>query len=122
MTEFAVPILLSRDLHETLAFYEALGFENVGAAPDEWDYLILARGALQLHVSYDEAVDPLRTSTMCYLYVDDARALFELWSPSIVPDVATGRRIIPPQDTDYGMREFALVDTNGNLLRVGSPL
>jgi hypothetical protein len=24
-------------------------------------------------------------------------------------------------DTDYGMREFALVDPSGNLIRVGSP-
>jgi hypothetical protein len=25
-------------------------------------------------------------------------------------------------DTDYGIREFALVDKSGNLVRVGSPL
>jgi hypothetical protein len=24
-------------------------------------------------------------------------------------------------DTDYGLREFALVDPSGNLIRVGSP-
>ena len=29
---------------------------------------------------------------------------------------------MPPVDTDYGIREFALVDQSGNLLRVGSPL
>jgi hypothetical protein len=28
---------------------------------------------------------------------------------------------MPPVDTDYRMREFALVDRSGNLLRVGSP-
>ena len=28
---------------------------------------------------------------------------------------------MPPGGTDYGMREFALVDTSGNLIRVGSP-
>jgi hypothetical protein len=27
-----------------------------------------------------------------------------------------------PVNTDYGIREFALVDRSGNLLRVGSPL
>ena len=27
-----------------------------------------------------------------------------------------------PVDTDYGLREFALVDPDGNLLRIGSPL
>jgi hypothetical protein len=28
---------------------------------------------------------------------------------------------VPPTDTDYGLRELALVDPSGNLLRVGSP-
>lgn len=38
MAESAVPILPSRDLHETLAFYERLGFHNAGAPPEEWNY------------------------------------------------------------------------------------
>jgi hypothetical protein len=29
---------------------------------------------------------------------------------------------MPPCDNDYGMREFALVDKSGNLVRVGSPV
>jgi hypothetical protein len=29
---------------------------------------------------------------------------------------------MPPVGTDYGMREFALVDPSGNLIRVASPL
>ena len=37
-------------------------------------------------------------------------------------DPATGSRLMAPWDTDYGLREFALVDPNGNLVRVGSPL
>jgi len=41
MPELAVPILPSRDLRETLAFYEALGFESVEvyrdhADPESW--------------------------------------------------------------------------------------
>ncbi len=28
---------------------------------------------------------------------------------------------MPPSDTEYGLREFALVDPSGNLLRIGSP-
>ncbi len=38
--------------------------------------------------------------------------------PSRTP--ATGSRIVAPVDTDYGMREFAVVDRSGNLIRVGS--
>jgi hypothetical protein len=37
MNERAVPILPSRDLRESLGFYEKLGFENGGTAPEEWN-------------------------------------------------------------------------------------
>ena len=122
MTERAVPILLSRDLSETLTFYETLGFENRGAPPEDWGYLIIGRGDAELHFTLDPSVDPLRTASMCYLYVDDAQSLFVDWRSLVIPDAATGSRIEAPVDTDYGMREFAVVDRNGNLVRVGSRL
>ena len=120
MAEAAVPILPSRDLRETLAFYEALGFENRGAPPDEWDYLIVGRGGIWLHFHSAPEVDPLTTAASCYLYVEDADALHDVWRPVVEPDPATGSRIVAPVDTDYGMREFAVVDRSGNLIRVGS--
>lgn len=122
MAERAVPILLSRDLSETLEFYRALGFENRGAAPEEWNFLILGRGTAELHFSSDPSVDPLRTTCMCYLYVDDADAVFREWEGVVVADPSTGSRMTRIADTDYGMREFAVVDRSGNLVRVGSPM
>lgn len=122
MVERAVPILPSRDLHETLAYYERLGFENRGAPPEEWDYLIIGRGGVELHFYADPDVDPLATSSSCYVYVADAQALHDAWAPVVVPDRRTGSRLVAPVDTDYDMREFALVDPSGNLVRVGSPL
>ena len=115
-----MPILISRDLFETLSFLERLGFENRGAAPDVWQYLIVGRGDVELHYVEDPSVDPLRTSAMAYVYVDDAQALYDAWAPLVTPDEATGRRIVEAVDTDYGMREFAVVDPSGNLLRLGS--
>ena len=122
MNERAVPILLSRDLRETLAFFERLGFENRGAPPEEWQYLIIGRGAAELHFIEDPSVDPLRTSSMCYLYVEDAQRVFEEWRDAVEPDSTTGSRIDAPMSTEYGMREFAVVDRSGNLVRIGSPL
>ena len=59
MAEFAIPILPANDLDATLAFYEQLGFENAGAAPSEWNYLIIRRGGVQLHFYGDAGVvDP----------------------------------------------------------------
>jgi hypothetical protein len=121
--ERAVPILPSRDLHDTLAFYERLGFENRGAPPEQWDYLIIGRGGAELHFYRDEDVDPLTTSSSCYVFVDDADALYDEWERAGVPhDEPTGSRLVAPVDTDYRMREFAVVDRSGNLVRVGSPL
>jgi catechol 2,3-dioxygenase-like lactoylglutathione lyase family enzyme len=119
--ESAVPILPSKNLRETLAFYERLGFENNGAPPEVWDYLIIARGAIELHFYGDPHVDPLSTAAMCYLRVEDADAVHDEWQEIGIPrDEATGSRLEPPVLTDYGMREFALVDPSGNLVRVGS--
>ena len=123
MTESAVPILPSRDLNETLAFYERLGFENRGAPPEQWDYLIIGRGEIHLHFFSMPDVDPLTTYAGCYLFVEDAQALHDEWAATGVPTEAeTGSRLMAPDDTDYGMREFALVDRSGNLIRVGSPI
>jgi catechol 2,3-dioxygenase-like lactoylglutathione lyase family enzyme len=121
--EYAVPILPSRDLRETLAFYERLGFQNRGAPPEEWDYLILGRGGIELHFIAAPDVDPLTTAASCFVYVDDADQLHQEWEQvGIAEDTETGSRLETPMDTDYGMREFAVVDKSGNLVRVGSPL
>ncbi|MPV35841.1 bleomycin resistance protein [Georgenia subflava] len=122
MAERAVPILPSRNLRETLEFYEALGFENRGAPPEEWDYLIVGRGNLEVHFYPDPQVDPLATAASCYAFVDDAQRLYEDWVAIVVPDPPTGSRVVEVMDTDYGMREFAVVDRSGNLVRVGSSL
>ncbi|WP_110180759.1 bleomycin resistance protein [Nocardioides solisilvae] len=118
--EMSVPILPSRDLQETLAFYEALGFENRGDLDEEWGYLILGRGDLWLHCVATPDVDPFSTASSCYLYVDDADALHAAWSDVVEPDPLTGSRVVAPVTTAYGMREFAVVDRSGNLLRIGS--
>jgi catechol 2,3-dioxygenase-like lactoylglutathione lyase family enzyme len=121
LAEDSVPILPSRDLGETLAFYERLGFENRGAPPEVWNYLIIGRGGLGLHFFLHRDVDPLTTDFSCYCYVDDADALYAEWNAIGVPtDPTNGSRLMAPDTTDYGMREFALVDPSGNLIRVGS--
>src|SRR3954447_10142104 len=112
----------SKDLDATLAFYERLGFENAGAAPSQWNYLIIRRGRAQLHFYGHPEVDPLTTPFSCYVFTDDVDALYDSWKTLGVPtDPITGSRLQGPGDTDYGMREFALIDPSGNLIRVGSP-
>ncbi|WP_454083575.1 bleomycin resistance protein [Georgenia sp. Marseille-Q6866] len=118
--EHAVPILPSRDLGETLALYAALGFESLGE--EGWEYLILGRGTVRLHFTHQPDVDPLSSAGSCYVYVEDADAVYRVWEPLVQPDPATGSRIVAPRSTEHGMRELAVVDRSGNLLRIGSPL
>jgi catechol 2,3-dioxygenase-like lactoylglutathione lyase family enzyme len=121
--EYAVPILPSRDLEETLAFFARLGFELRGAPIDKYRYLIIGRGFIELHFFDAPTVDPLTSDFSCYIRVGNADALYKEWERvGVEEDRATGSRLMSPWDADYGMREFALVDKNGNLLRIGSPL
>jgi len=109
------PVLPVADLPRALAHYEALGFD-VESFPDG-GYGFAERGAVNLHLARVDDLDPATTTSACYLYVTDADALHQEWSAAGV-----GGRLIPPTDTDYGLREGAHVDPDGNLLRYGSSL
>jgi catechol 2,3-dioxygenase-like lactoylglutathione lyase family enzyme len=121
VSEWAVaPILPSRDLPATSAFYERLGFEEVGLWPDE--YLIVMRQGAGLHFFHCPSLDPWSSDAGCYLYVEDADSLHAEYASLDLPAEGIPRLHGVPVDADYNMREFALVDRDGNLLRIGSPL
>jgi catechol 2,3-dioxygenase-like lactoylglutathione lyase family enzyme len=115
-----VPVLPVRDVAAALALYRRLGF--AARAYDEQGidgpvYGYLSWGAAELHLSLFRELDPATTTSACYLYIDDADALHAAWR-----DSGVAGRLHAPEDTPYGLREFAYVDPDGNLLRVGSPL
>lgn len=122
MPESVAPILASSDLEATIDFYAALGFGVEGHYPQE--YLLLRRGDLGLHFFFAGSTwDPAKNNSGAYLYVDDADAWAAAAAAHEVPDARIGfPRIHPPADTSYGLRELALIDPDGNLLRVASPL
>jgi catechol 2,3-dioxygenase-like lactoylglutathione lyase family enzyme len=115
----AIPILPARDLDETRAFYDRLGFRAVGWWPNEFGgYAILARGDLKMHFFAFEEISPAQNYAQCYWRVKDVDALYAEYeaadlSRSGIP------RLEPVEDKPWGMREFAIVDPNGNLVRVG---
>ncbi len=115
-----MPVLPARDLRRTLEFYERLGFENLGTPPEEWGYMIIGRGSIQLHFTHEPSADPLSTASTCFLYVDDVDRLYAAWNPHVVADETTGSRLEPPEDLPWGMRTLTLVDPNGNLVRAGT--
>ena len=103
----ACPVLPVSDLPRALAHYASLGFDT--SAHDD-TYGFAAWRGLELHLSVVPDHDPLRTAAAVFLHVADADEVARAWSASA------------PVDTDYGVREGAHVDPDGNLLRFGSPL
>jgi predicted enzyme related to lactoylglutathione lyase len=114
------PVLPVRDVSAALAHYRRLGFGAKAygeTSPSGPIYGFVSWGAVELHLALARELDPEKTTSACYLYVNDANALYEAWRGAGV-----GGRLTEPQDTPYGLREFVHSDPDGNLLRVGSPL
>lgn len=116
--EAAIPILPSRDLSRTTAFYGRLGFVAEFRQDEPDPYLIVRRGAFELHFFLLPDLDPYTSNHMCYLRVADVDALHAEWQPLGLPTAGIPR-VTAPRDGDHGMRELAVVDPDGTLVRVG---
>jgi len=118
-SESVGPVLPVLDVQVALAHYRALGFEARahGDTMLRPAYGSVSWGSVELQLARVEALNPETSTSAAYVYVNDADDLHARWRAA---DVAG--RLTPPEDTPYGLREFAHVDVDGNLLRVGSPL
>ncbi|ACC41923.1 Glyoxalase-like domain protein [Mycobacterium marinum] len=111
------PILTVRSLDAALARYRTLGFAaRAYEGPDRYGFV--DRGQVSIHLTEWADHDPLSTSASVYLYVGDADSVYTQWQA--VENL--GGHFHAPHDTPYGLREFAYVDPDGTLHRVGSPL
>ncbi len=116
MVDRATPNLPSRDLDATTAFYSALGFDVAHRDPG---WLILERGTVMLEFFPDPGMDPASTAASCCLRVDDVDALYAVCVGAGLPETHLGwPRLHPPRLEDSGLRIGALVDADGNLLRL----
>jgi catechol 2,3-dioxygenase-like lactoylglutathione lyase family enzyme len=107
----ACPILPAADVAATLAWYrDKLGFTIGG---DHGDYGIVHRDGVELHF-WKCADRDLAEQSAAYLRVADAAAV-----RSTMLEAAAGGRISKVEDKPWHMREFHVVDPNGNLLRFG---
>jgi hypothetical protein len=64
---------------------------------------------------------PAESSAMCYIRVSDVESIHRAFTLAELP-----RKGIPRmdalEDKPWGLREFAIVDSDGNLLRIGQKL
>ena len=106
MTE-VVPFLRVADAEASASWYARLGFEI------EWTHRFAEGLPLFIGIVNDgariflsEHTGDARPDTLLYLYVDDI-------------DVVAREFDVDVDEAEYGMREIALTDPDGNRLRVG---
>ena len=114
--EYVAPVIPVRDLDAALVRYRTLGFAAEPYTGGE-RYGFVERGGIHFHLAECEGHDPGSTAAHVYLYVSDAEALHAEWAAAGEVGILS-----TPYDTPYGLREFSLVDSEGTLHRVGSPL
>lgn len=115
--DLAIPILPSRAVNATAAFYKRLGFDG-GAHEFDANYAILRRGAVELHFFTHMELVPAESSAGCYIRVTDVESFYRSCSSSQLPSKGIPR-METLEDKPWGLREFAIVDPDGNLLRIG---
>lgn len=115
----SIPVLPSRSLTRTIAFYERLGFS--GSLLAAGTYAILTRGDLELHFVPHPGLVPEECYAGCYMRVGEVDEIHAAFAPARLP--AHGiPRLESVANKPWRMREFALVDEDGNLVKFGTPL
>jgi hypothetical protein len=99
----------------------ALGFASWWKGRGPWPYEIVSRGHLVVHFFAEPGLTPGENNTSCYWRVKDADQLHREWTALNLPSEGIPR-LTAPINQPWGMREFALVDPSGNLVRVGHDL
>jgi catechol 2,3-dioxygenase-like lactoylglutathione lyase family enzyme len=115
--DLAIPTLPCRSVSEIVAFYKRLGFEG-GAHESNSEYAILRRGAVELHFFTYRELMPAESAAGCYIRVLDVETIYRSFSSSQLPRTGIPR-MDALEDKPWGLREFAIVDPDGNLLRIG---
>ena len=118
MTARVAPILPSRDLAAAAAFWNRLGFATFRLDPGA--YLIVARDGAELHFWLNPTLLPAANDAGAYLRPSDLDALDAEWAALGLPGAGIPR-LVRAEAKPWGMREMAVVDPDGNLLRVGVP-
>lgn len=112
-----IPILYSNDIGASIAFYEELGFA-IDAKHSAHGYLIVEYGKIEIHFQFSDTLNPKTNEGACYIRCDDPDGLFEVFARAKLGDSSIPR-IDKIENKPWGMREFAIIDNAGNLLRIG---
>lgn len=109
--ERIAPIFAVRDLDAAMEHYRRLGFAVRAYAGGGYGFA--SWHGIEIHLGVVPDYD--RRIGSAYLFVDDADRVAADWRSANV-------EVHPPQDTEWGQHEGAIVDPDGNVIRFGSPI
>lgn len=121
-----IPVLMARDVEESLAFFTRLGFsETFRDEPRKPRYAGIRRDSVRLHLQWG---DPTQWEhhgdrpAYRFLTPDPDALHAELAAAGGVIPTSGGGPYATPKDTPWGTREFHLRDPGGNVLQFYAPL
>jgi catechol 2,3-dioxygenase-like lactoylglutathione lyase family enzyme len=106
------PVFTVADVQRSVEFYEQLGFET--SYHDETYAFAYRDRDLTIHLARAEK-GSIPGQGALYLHCQDADRVAEDWRKG-------GVAVTGPEDQEYGKREGAVADPDGNWIRFGSPL
>ena len=106
------PVFAVRDVVESLEYYRRLGFATREYEGGGYGFAVC--DGVEIHLGQVPDGDPRAIRGTAYIWVEDAEETAQEWR-------SAGGDVHPPQDTDWGQHEGALVDPDGNIIRFGSP-
>lgn len=108
-----VAVIPCNDLKASEAFYALLGFRREADAADYGDYVMLNdEGGAEIHLTKatEDWLVPGKSPFGIYFYADNVEVLASRLE---------GRLLHKPKRQPWGMFEFAVSDSDENLVRVG---
>lgn len=118
MLEKLSPILPSRNIKASEEFYSALSFVTIYR---DGEYLLLKREGAELHFALNTALEPENNGHAAYLRPSDIDALSAEIQALGLPSAGIPR-FEAAKNKPWGMRELALIDPDGNLIRAGQEI
>jgi hypothetical protein len=126
-TGFAIPLLPSNSINDTLEFYKAFGSIVTYQQKAPNNYLGLKVKDIEIHF-FGMKIKPEANFSTCYLVVDDIDTFYNSCREGLkkkygkIP-LKGIPRINPIKDMPtYGVRQFILIDPSGNYIRIGQPI
>jgi len=110
----STPILIVRDPEKARDFYvEKLSFEVVFEWGDPLTYLGIKRDNVEIHLNSEKNAPHVAGKSTISIFTDEVDNLYENCIRKGVEVIAE------PGDREYGLRDFGIKDTDGNVLNFG---